>query len=265
MTDGYTDLRWRFDDADRIGRITLDRPDSLNALSPGLREELVDGFERFRELDADPGRPRVDAIVLDGAGDRAFSVGADVNAGERTPPGVKRIRPEYTLPAELPMPVVAAIDGYCLGGGLELALACDFRVATPDSELGFPESRLGILPANGGLQRLAAHAGPSRAKELAMSGARVDAGTAAADGFVDHVRDADAFDDFLDDFLGRIGTGAPLAVRAAKDVVNEGLGTDLETAIAYEHRASRALRGTRDYEEGTSAFGTDREPEWQGR
>lgn len=265
MPNRYTDVRWRFDDTDRIGRITLDRPDSLNALSPRLRDEFVDGLERFREMDADPDRSRVDAIVLDGAGDRAFSVGADVNAGEATPVGVKRIRPEYTLPAELPMPVVAAIDGYCLGGGLELALACDFRVATPDSELGFPESRLGILPANGGLQRLTAHAGPSRAKELAMSGARVDAGTAAADGFVDHVREADVFSGFLDNFLDRISAGAPLAVRAAKDVVNTGLGTNLETGIAYEHRSSRALRGTRDYEEGRAAFGTDRDPEWQGR
>lgn len=260
----YDTIQWSFDENRGVGTIVLQRPDVLNALSTTLRNELVDGLERFVEIDQNPDRPSVATIVVEGAGERAFSVGADVNASEKPHSAVKELRRELVLPSTLPMPVIAKIDGYCLGGGLEFALACDFRIATRDSELGFPESRLGILPANGGIQRLAALAGPSRTKELVMSGERVSADQAVSDGFVDYVCDGDGLDAFTDEFIDRISAGAPLAIRAAKDIVDSGLGTGLETAIAYEHRASRSLRSTRDYEEGRRAFREDREPEWHG-
>ncbi|ELY97191.1 enoyl-CoA hydratase/isomerase family protein [Natrialba asiatica] len=249
---------------DGIATVTLDRPESLNAFSPTLRGELVDCLEEIRSLDRDESEPNVRAVVVEGAGKQAFSVGADVNAdGDAPQPNVKEFRDELVLPPNLPMPVVAEIDGYCLGAGLEFAMACDFRLATPESELGFPESRLGILPANGGVQRLVSQVGSSRAKELVMAGERVSAERAESDGFVDYVHPRAEIDSFVREFVDRITTGAPLAIRAAKDVIDTGLSTDLETAIRYEHRASRALRETRDHEEGQRAFREDREPEWQ--
>lgn len=266
MSDRYNDVQWQFDETDRVVRITLDRPSALNAFSPRLRSELTDALRRVGTVDDDPDYPRIDAVVITGAGDRAFSVGADVNTDiPNGTSGRKQIRSEYALPRELPMPVVAKIDGYCLGGGLELALACDFRLATEDSEFGFPESRLGVLPANGGLHLLATYAGPSRAKELAMSGERINCDEAVEEGFVDHIRDGKELDGFVDEFLDRITSGAPLAVRGAKDIVDVGIGTNTETAIAYEHRTSRSLRETRDHEEGIAAFTEDREPNWEGR
>lgn len=258
----YDTIDWELNEG--IGTITLDRPEALNAFSPDLRAELVDGLERIRSIDRDPSGANVIALVIEGAGDRAFSVGADVNIDDDSPhPAVKEFRDEHILPPELPMPVVAKIDGYCLGGGLEFAMACDFRIATEPSELGFPESRLGILPANGGVQRLASHTGPSRAKELVMSGERVSAEQAVVDGIVDYVCSRDEIDAFVHEFIERINAGAPLAVRAAKEIIDAGLGTDLETAIQYEHRTSRALRATDDHEEGQRAFQEDREPDWQ--
>lgn len=264
MTDRYDSLHWSHDEERGVVTIILNRPEAMNALSPKLRAELVDGLERSVRIDREPDRPCVTAVIVEGAGDRAFSVGADVHADEKLNPATKELRTEITLPPELPMPVIAKIDGYCLGGGLEFALACDFRIATQDSELGLPESRLGILPANGGIQRLAVHVGPSRAKELVMSGERISAEQAASDGFVDYVCNRDELDVFTADFIERISAGAPLAVRAAKDIVDTGIGTNLDTAIAYEHRASRALRTTRDYEEGKRAFTEDRDPVWDG-
>lgn len=264
MADQYDNMRWSFNKKSGIGRVVIDRPEAMNALSPELREELADGLERFIKIERESDRPRVTAVIIEGAGGRAFSVGADVNADEELNPGKKELRREVAAPPKIPMPVIAKIDGYCLGGGLEFALACDFRIATRDSELGLPESRLGILPANGGIQRLASHVGPSRAKELIMSGERISAERAASDGFVDYVCDRDEIDTFTKDFVHRISAGAPLAVRATKEIVNTGLGTDLETAIAYEHRASRALRTTQDHMEGQQAFEEDRDPKWHG-
>lgn len=241
MAEEYDTLNWSLNEDNGLGTIILNRPDTMNAFSPTLRDELVDGLERFAAIDQDSDQLRVTAIVIEGSGERAFSVGADMNSDEDPNPAVKDLRQEIALPPLLPMPVIAKIDGYCLGGGLEFALACDFRIATQNSELGLPESRLGILPANGGIQRLARLAGPSRAKELVMSGQRVSADQAALDGFVDYVCSRDELDAFIENFLDQISAGAPLAVRAVKDIVNSGLGTDLETAIAYEHCASRAL------------------------
>lgn len=124
---------------DGITTVTLDRPGSLNAFSPTLRAELGECLEEIRSIDRNESEPNVRAVVVEGAGERAFSVGADVNAdGDAPQPGVKEFRDELVLPPDLPMPVVAAIDGYCLGAGLEFAMACDFRLATPESELRFP-------------------------------------------------------------------------------------------------------------------------------
>nr|WP_245779542.1 enoyl-CoA hydratase-related protein [Halostagnicola kamekurae] len=120
-----------------------------------------------------------------------------------------------------------------MAAGLAFAIACDFRLSTPESKLDFPKSRLGIRSANGGIQRLVSQVGSSLAKELVMAGERVSARSAESDGFID-----------------RITTGASLAIRVAKDSIDTGLGTDQETAIRYEHQASRALRETRDHEQG---------------
>lgn len=264
MVDQYNCLRWSLNEENGVITITLDRPDSMNSLSPELRKELSHGLEQSTEIDRDPEKQNIAAVVVKGAGDQAFSVGADINVDEELDPAVKELRKEIIKLSKIQMPVIASIDGYCLGGGLEFALACDFRIATQDSELGFPESHLGILPANGGIQRLTSQTGPSRAKELVMSGDRISAEQAKTDRIVDYVCDREEIDEFVEDFVDRICTGAPLAIRAAKDIVDAGVGTNLETAIAYEHRASRVLRTTCDYREGRRSFEEDRTPEWRG-
>ena len=167
--------------------------------------------------------------------------------------------------ASCSVPVVAKIDGYCVGGGLELALACDFRIASERSEFGFPEIDLGLVPNGGGTARLATLVGPSRTKELCMTGEFVDAARAATDGIVDRVYEADSLDDEVREFVDTLASKPPLAIRVVKEIVDETNELGLRDGLAYEHRASLPLYYTDDYEEGVAAFTEDREPEWQGR
>lgn len=265
----YETIEWAFDDTSGIGTLTLDRPDSLNALAQQSHEEISDALDRFEALDreslADSAGIEVRAIVLEGAGDQAFCVGSDIENFQEVHPGVFDFTEMYNDLEAFPAPTIAKIDGYCLGGGFELALASDFRIASERSTFGFPEIDLGIIPGDGGTQRLPPLVGPSRTKELCMTGERLDGLQAEAEGIIDYVHPAEQLDQAVSDFTERLRAKPPLAVRAVKDVVNMSLETDMRVGRYYERRAGSQLTQTRDHEEGVRAFEEDREPDWEGK
>lgn len=263
LENNFETIRWSFDQELKYGTITLNRPESLNALSKQLRREYTNCFRELQNRIEEGHDLR--AVVVNGAGDRAFSVGADVNDSYDVPAGVSKPGGEYELAEEFPRPVIAEIDGYCLGGGLELALSCDFRFASERSTFGQPEIDLGIIPGGGGTQRLAELAGPSRAKELCMTGKHIRAEEAKEDRIVNASVPADHLNKHVIEFVRTISEKPPLAVQAVKDVVNASFAADRKLGRLYEHRTSRALRHTDDHEEGVRTFQEDTEPEWMGR
>lgn len=266
----FETIDWQFDEESGIGRVVLDRPDKLNALSKQCCDEIVAGLQAFERLDEeglyeDDDGVRTRIVVLEGAGDDAFCVGSDVDEFHDVKPGVFNFNPMFTRVEEFPAPVVAKVDGYCLGGGLELALTCDFRIASEDSEFGFPEIQLGIMPGDGGTQRLPEIVGPSRTKELAMTAEHIDAAEALDDGIVDYVYPSADLEDEVVAFAERIAAKPPLAVRAIKDSVNISQETNLRVGRYYERRAGSWLTATEDHEEGVEAFEEKRDPEWSGQ
>ena len=219
--------------------------------------------ERFAEIDADTG---VQAVVIRSAGEH-FSSGGDI-------PGFMEVDPvdftdlghNITAAARSPKPVIAAVDGYCFGVGLEVALSADIRVATRRSQFAMPEMRLGMIPGSGGTQRLARLIGLSRAKYHVMTGERISADKAGDWGLVAKVCDgADELRDevgrLVDDLLGL----SPLALRTAKEVLDRGADGPLYTGIELERKAYSMLRASRDFAEGVAAFTEKRKPKFQGR
>jgi enoyl-CoA hydratase/carnithine racemase len=253
-------IDWRFDEETGVGRVTLDRPDALNALSTPLCEEYVEAFEAFAELDDEADGVAVRAVVVSGAG-RAFSAGADVNEfaeGRTVPFDV------YEAASAFEGPVVAKVDGYCLGGGLVLALDADFRFASDRSEFGLPEVGLGILASGGGIRKLAAAVGSARARELAVTGERFDAERADADGLLTGRSPAGELDDRVESFVETVAAQPPLAVRATLDLAAFGEADD--GAHLYERRLDRRLRRSADHEAAVRAFLEDEgEPTFEGR
>ncbi|MFB6070029.1 MAG: 3-hydroxyacyl-CoA dehydrogenase/enoyl-CoA hydratase family protein [Halanaeroarchaeum sp.] len=252
----YQTIAYDLDD-DGLLSVTLDRPERLNALNDAMMDAVVDLLE---SVDTDAVR----AVVFEGAGDRAFSAGADISGfGDINPAKYAEPTEVFTAVDEFPRPTLAAIDGYCLGGGLELALACDMRVATPDSSFGFPEIDLGLIPGGGGTQRAMRLLGEGRAKELVFRGTHVDAETAADWGLINRVAE-ESLDDVVDDYLDDLVNGPPIALRRAKRVMNEGADEDLDAGLEMESQAFGLLLTTEDFQEGAAAFQEDRDPEFAG-
>lgn len=242
----FDTIQWSFDDDTGIGRIILDRPDSLNALSTQLRRDIVAGFEAFQTLDNDADGIAVRVVIVEGAGDRAFSAGADVTEFDDREPGVFADPTKvYRVCRRYPAPVIANIDGYCLGGGLVLAVTCDFRVASERSEFGLPEIEYELVPSEGFMRQLAGLTGVSRAKELHMTGNRISAADAAADGIVDYVHPAGEVDAAVDALAGTIAGKSPAPIRAIKDIGNMAAGFDPEAL--YEDRTTQWLGGATWY------------------
>ena len=270
VAESYDTVRWSFNEETGIGTITLNRPDKLNALSTELKDEFVTGLDAYDELDRRSLYERdegvaVRAVVVSGSGDRAFCVGSDVEEFEDVVPGYDDQHEIYERLADFPAPTIAKVDGYCVGGGLELALACDFRLASERSEVGLPEVELGILPGDGGTQRLPELVSPSRTKELAMTADHVDAEQAATEGAFNYIHPAEELDDEVQAFAERIASQPPLAVRTVKDAVDTSLETNLRTGRYYERRVTLTLNETEDHEEGVAAFEERREPEFEGK
>lgn len=252
----------RLETKDGIGTIRLDRP-PMNALNTQVQEELR-AAATAAAADAD-----VRAVIVYG-GEKVFAAGADikemadmsyVDMAQRAA-DLSSALGAFT---RIPKPVVAAITGYALGGGCELALACDWRVVAEDAKLGQPEIRLGIIPGAGGTQRLARLVGPARAKDLIMSGRMVDAQEALRIGLADRVVPA------ADVYLAAVELVKPYldgpvqALRAAKLAVDGGLDMDLNSALAWESQLFAALFATDDRREGMAAFVEKRKPRFTGR
>jgi enoyl-CoA hydratase len=248
---------------DYVATVTIDRPDARNALNTQLREELKSVFRNIDDSD-------VRVIVLTGADEaKAFVAGADVtdlrerNALQQRDAS-KRPR-VYETVADVHQPVIARVNGHALGGGSELALACDVRIAHERAKLGQPEINLGIIPGGGGTQRLPRQVGPGQAKKLILSGELVDAAEAKEIGYVEEVHDDAAFDDRVYGLAESMASKSPVALEFAKEAVDTSQRTGLREGIDHEAELFAQLFATHDKDEGIDAFLEDREPEWEGR
>jgi len=249
---------------DRVCTVTLDRPGALNALNGELVDYL---WHTFRNLRRDP---EVRAVVVTGAGDRAFCAGADLEerrdmSDRETLDRIDDYRGCFGAVAELPKPVIAAVNGYAFGGGLELALACDLRVADAGTKMGLTETRLGIIPGAGGTQRLPRLVGASKAKELIFTGRRISGERASEIGLVDYAVPAGQVGERARELAGETTDSAPIAVEQAKRAIDAGMQADLETGLEIESRAYAVTLPTDDRREGLDAFREDREPNFEGR
>ena len=253
------------DEAAGIGTVTMNRPDVLNALSAQHTRDIKSGLRRLESAAAESDGPDLRVAILSGAGDRAFSAGADITEFGDGGGGGSSARSHYRFIREFPVPVIAKIHGYCLGGGFETALSCDFRYASEESTFGFPEVDLGFLPGVGGGQLVSKIASPAVAKELVMTGKHVTAERAAREGLVHEVHPADDLDGAVRDFAEELAGQAPLAIRAIKQSINLSMAVGLEEGVEYDARTSSALTNTEDFAEGSAAFLEDREPEFEGR
>jgi enoyl-CoA hydratase/carnithine racemase len=245
--------------SDEVALVTLNRPEALNALDTRVLGELESAF---RSLDAR-------AVVLTGAG-RAFCTGADLK--ERSGMDETAWREHHTVLEHTfaavrgqPAPTIAAVEGYALAGGLELALSCDLVVAAADAQLGLPEVTRGIIPGAGGTQLLSRLVGMGRAKELILTGRRIDAETAERYGLVARVSEPWRASDVALDLAREIARNAPLALRAAKRAIADGVGRPLAEGLRVELDAYWTTVPTADREEGVRAFVEGREPRFEGR
>jgi enoyl-CoA hydratase/carnithine racemase len=254
------------DEETGIATLTLDRPDALNALNDQIRADIETSFSILGEYDTDTEGAPVRVVVIEGAGDRAFCAGADINEFSDVPSAAFEPHSMRDTIMEFTAPVIAKIGGYCLGGGFELALACDFRIASESSRLGFPEVDLGIIPGAGGLQYVSRLAGPAFAKEIGMTGEHVTATRAADHGLLNHVYPDAALDEEVAAFAETIASKPPLAIRALKDSGNVAVETDLHEGRKYDRRVFATLLETDDHAEGARGFAEDDyEPEFAGR
>jgi enoyl-CoA hydratase len=249
---------------DAVAVVTIDRPEALNALD---RETLTALRDRLRSLATDLD---VHAVVLTGAGDRAFAAGADIR--EMTAMGVLEAHGWGMLGHEcarllesMPKGTIAAVNGLALGGGCELALACDIRYASENATFGQPEINLAVIPGWGGTQRLARTIGAGLAKDLILTGRAIDASEALRVGLVSAVYPAGELLDRTLETAAALAEKSPVALSAAKDAANRALQGDLGSGLSYEAILFSALFATEDQKEGMTAFSDKRKPRFQGR
>jgi len=249
---------------ERIGRITVNRPEKLNALNRATLEELDHAFRHMRDS------PEVGVVILTGAGTKAFVAGADI--GELSTQGPVEGRAYALFGQEvlnrietLGKPVLAAVNGYALGGGCEIALACTLRIASSSSKFGQPEVNLGIIPGYGGTQRLARLVGRGKAQELILTGEMIDAAEAHRIGLANHVAPPEELMARTESLARTILSRGPLAVRYALDAIHRGLSMPPQEGLAYEATLFSLLCASDDMKEGTQAFLEKRKAEFKGR
>ncbi len=256
--------RIRYDKKGRTAVITINRPERMNAVDPQTSEELRAAWADFRDDDG------LWVAILTGAGDRAFSAGLDLRAtAEAFAAGSV---PQFKVPfggitrgIEILKPMIAAINGHCLAGGLEMALCCDIRIASENATFGLPEVTRAIIPGAGGTQRLPRAIGLAKALELIILGSRIDAQTALSYGLVSQVLSLPELMPRAMELADLICENGPLAVKAAKESACRGYNLTLEEGLALESKLSDQIWLTEDSREGPTAFSQGRKPEYKGR
>ncbi|MFC7817469.1 MULTISPECIES: enoyl-CoA hydratase/isomerase family protein [unclassified Streptomyces] len=237
--------------ADGVGTLRLDRP-PMNALDVATQDRLKELAEEVTRRDD------VRAVVVHG-GEKVFAAGADIKEMQVMDHAAmiarsRALQDSFTAVARIPKPVVAAVTGYALGGGCELALCADFRIAGQNAKLGQPEILLGLIPGAGGTQRLSRLIGPSKAKDLIFTGRQVKADEALALGLVDRVVPAGEVYEQAHAWAARLAKGPAIALRAAKEAIDTGLETDIDTGLAVERNWFAGLFATEDRERGMRSF-----------
>ena len=248
---------------ERLAVVTINHP-PVNALNKQVMDELERVFQELAEDDS------VGAVIVTGAGEKAFVAGADISEfptlssanGEKLS---RRGQQIFQLIAGFPAPVIAAVNGFALGGGLELALACDIRVVAENAKVGLPEVTLGIFPGYGGTQRLPRFIAQGKAKELIFTGEMIDAAEAYRIGIADHLAAPGEALARAKELAGKILKRGPVAVKLAKQAINQGLEQTLEEGLKTEAYLFGKLCDTEDQKEGARAFLEKRKPEFKGR
>ena len=258
------DASIRFEAADSIGTLTIDRPKALNALNPDTLREILRCLRDVRRAG------EVRALILTGAGEKAFVAGADIaEMSKMTVVQAKemaRLGQRLTSALEdLPIPVIAAVNGFALGGGMELVMACDLAIASEKARFGQPEINLGIIPGLGGTQRLARRVGAPRAREMIYGGDMIDAETARQWGLVNRVVKPEDLLAEARKLAATLATKPPIALAQAKLAIQHGLDVDLENGLRLEAEAFAVTFSTEDRTEGMAAFLTKRTAKFTGR
>jgi enoyl-CoA hydratase len=253
---------------DQIAFITFNRPESLNAMNRQMTRELVDVCQQVEE---DSG---IRIAIFTGAGEKAFSAGMDLKERAETSFSpierrqqklTNKIYTQARAVAAITKPTIAAIRGYCVGGGLEFALACDLRVAAEDAKLGLTEVRRGIIPGAGGTQRLTRAVGITKAMEMCLTGDTVSGLEAKSLGLVNNVVASADVLKAAEDLAGRILKGAPMSVAFIKEAIKKGVELPLEEGLRLEADLSALIGSTEDAREGPRAFAEKRVPVWKGK
>jgi enoyl-CoA hydratase/carnithine racemase len=253
----------QYESSDHIATITLDRPEALNAISGAMADELAERFARAA-MDDDAW-----VVIVRAAGEKAFCVGADLKerAGaslEELHRNRSKVRGMFDALRAVPQPTIAAIFGFALGGGFEIALSCDLVVAAQGTKVGLPETKVGLLPAGGGTQLLTRKVGTGRAKDLIFRGRLIDAQHASDLGIVAEVCDPADLDEHTRTVAREICKSSPIAVRQSKRAIDGALG-DLAEGIELEHQAWEVVIRSSDRAEGITAFVEKRDAEWKNR
>lgn len=243
--------------------VTLNRPQRMNALD---RETLAKGGKLIKDLNFDK---EVRAVIVTGAGDKAFCAGADLKEREGMTMAdvrlyIRTIRDTFTDIENLPVPVICAINGVALGGGLELALACDIRIASPNAKLGLTEVTLGIIPGGGGTQRLPRLIGRGKAKEMLLLGQQVTAEEALDIGLINRIAPEGKLLDVAMEMAEKIVNNSPIAVQQAKIAVNRGMEVTINEGLVIESEAYEVCIPTKDRLEALAAFKEKRKPVFKG-
>ncbi|MGM0846419.1 MAG: enoyl-CoA hydratase-related protein [Bacillota bacterium] len=249
---------------DHLGIVTIDRPDAMNAFNYDTLIELEKIVESIRI------NPDIRVVVFTGAGEKAFSVGADLKerknlTEQQVIRNVMKIGDVFNSVSTLPQPTIAAMNGYAFGGGMELALSCDFRIAVSGTTMGLTETSLAIIPGAGGTQRLPRLIGESKAMELILTAKRLTSEQAFEIGMLTRIASAESFMEEVIAFADEMLSNGPVALQQAKFAIKNGMNTDLQTGLQIERKAYEITIPTEDRVEALAAFGEKRKPRFQGK
>lgn len=257
-----TDVVLRQDEG-RVAVLTVNRPDKMNALNQAVRDRMLE------HLTAIEGDDSIGVVVITGAGEKAFIAGADIGEFEGRSPFDQRKAMEspriFDVMATFPKPVIAMINGFCLGGGCELSMSCDMRIASETARFGQPEIKLGLIPGGSGTQRLPRLVGMGHAMRLILSGDMIPAAEAERIGLVEMVVPADELRAKTLELASKIASMSPLTVRVAKEALRASERLSIEEGLLYERDLFCLCFSTEDKKEGVEAFLAKRQAEWKGR